>query len=79
MAEPKESPSNNPGLQATPDEATKDYFMQQTVIHFFPFLFTSVWIIISLILLLFGVFSQMLRIKDPKASLDFYSRILGMS
>ncbi|CAO2813009.1 unnamed protein product [Amaranthus hypochondriacus] len=51
MAEPKESPSNNPGLQATPDEATKDYFMQQT----------------------------MLRIKDPKASLDFYSRILGMS
>ncbi|BBH05018.1 lactoylglutathione lyase family protein / glyoxalase I family protein [Prunus dulcis] len=50
-SEPKESPANNPGLHATPDEATKSYFMQQT----------------------------MFRIKDPKASLDFYSRVLGMS
>ncbi|MCL7046398.1 hypothetical protein MKW94_030536 [Papaver nudicaule] len=48
---PKESPSNNPGLNSTPDEATKGYFMQQT----------------------------MFRIKDPKISLDFYSRVLGMS
>ncbi|KAL5565785.1 hypothetical protein UlMin_028949 [Ulmus minor] len=47
----KESPVNNPGLQATPDEATKAYFVQLS----------------------------MFRIKDPKASLDFYSRILGMS
>ncbi|EOY34472.1 Lactoylglutathione lyase family protein / glyoxalase I family protein isoform 2 [Theobroma cacao] len=47
----KESAANNPGLQSTPDEATKGYFMQQT----------------------------MLRIKDPKVSLDFYSRVLGMS
>ena len=30
-SEPKESPANNPGLQATPDEATKGYIMQQTV------------------------------------------------
>ncbi|GAB2275147.1 hypothetical protein Dimus_009908 [Dionaea muscipula] len=31
-SEPKESPSNNPGLlSAAPDEATKGYFMQQTV------------------------------------------------
>ncbi|KAM1227303.1 hypothetical protein ACFX2I_006586 [Malus domestica] len=50
-SEPKESPANNPGLQVTPDEATKGYIMQQT----------------------------MFRIKDPKASLDFYSRVLGMS
>ena len=50
-AEPKESPSNNPGLHTTPDEATKGYIMQQT----------------------------MFRIKDPKVSLDFYSRVLGMS
>ncbi|KAI6685195.1 hypothetical protein NL676_031108 [Syzygium grande] len=50
-SEPKESPSNNAGLQASPDEATKGYIMQQT----------------------------MFRIKDPKASLDFYSRVLGMS
>ncbi|RDX99520.1 Lactoylglutathione lyase, partial [Mucuna pruriens] len=50
-AEPKESPANNPGLHATPDEATKGYFVQQT----------------------------MYRIKDPKVSLDFYSRVLGMS
>ncbi|KAL9296792.1 hypothetical protein ACSQ67_022688 [Phaseolus vulgaris] len=50
-AEPKESPANNPGLHATPDEATKGYIMQQT----------------------------MFRIKDPKVSLDFYSRVLGMS
>ncbi|XP_062082192.1 lactoylglutathione lyase isoform X2 [Humulus lupulus] len=50
-SEPKESPANNPGLQATPDEATKSYIMQQT----------------------------MFRIKDPKVSLDFYSRVLGMS
>ncbi|KAJ4979082.1 hypothetical protein NE237_009862 [Protea cynaroides] len=49
-SEPKESPSNNPGLHATPDEATKGYIMQQT----------------------------MYRIKDPKVSLDFYSRVLGM-
>ncbi|CAH2042857.1 unnamed protein product, partial [Thlaspi arvense] len=47
----KESPSNNPGLHTTLDEATKGYFMQQT----------------------------MFRIKDPKVSLDFYSRVLGMS
>lgn len=50
-SEAKESPANNPGLQANPDEATKSYFMQQT----------------------------MYRIKDPKVSLDFYSRVLGMS
>ncbi|KAL8130613.1 hypothetical protein V2J09_019768 [Rumex salicifolius] len=50
-SECKESPLNNPGLQATPDEATKGYIMQQT----------------------------MFRIKDPKISLDFYSRVLGMS
>ncbi|XP_022752910.1 lactoylglutathione lyase-like [Durio zibethinus] len=47
----KESAANNPGLQTTPDEATKGYIMRQT----------------------------MFRIKDPKVSLDFYSRILGMS
>ncbi|KAL3652992.1 hypothetical protein CASFOL_002673 [Castilleja foliolosa] len=47
----KESADNNPGLQASLDEATKDYFLQQT----------------------------MLRVKDPKVSLDFYSRIMGMS
>lgn len=48
-----ESPANNPGLVTTPtpDEATRGYFMQQT----------------------------MFRIKDPKLSLDFYSRVLGMS
>ncbi|XP_010943402.2 lactoylglutathione lyase [Elaeis guineensis] len=50
-SEPKESPSNNPGLQSEPDEATKGYFLQQT----------------------------MFRVKDPKVSLDFYSRVLGMS
>ena len=33
-SEPKESPANNPGLHATPDEATKGYFMQQTVSRF---------------------------------------------
>lgn len=32
-SEAKESPANNPGLQANPDEATKSYFMQQTVIY----------------------------------------------
>ncbi|XP_031123294.1 lactoylglutathione lyase isoform X1 [Ipomoea triloba] len=47
----KESPSNNPGLHANPDEATKGYFLQQT----------------------------MFRIKDPKVSLQFYSKVLGMS
>lgn len=46
----KESPSNNPGLCSEPDEATKGYFLQQT----------------------------MFRVKDPKVSLDFYSRVLGM-
>lgn len=39
-SEPKESPANNPGLHATPDEATKGYIMQQTVglssIHLYP-------------------------------------------
>ncbi|XP_058107958.1 lactoylglutathione lyase-like isoform X5 [Magnolia sinica] len=49
-SEPKESPSNNPGLSVESDEDTKGYFMQQT----------------------------MFRIKDPKVSLDFYSRVLGM-
>ncbi|VFR03445.1 unnamed protein product [Cuscuta campestris] len=47
----KELPSNNPGLQATPEDATKGYFLQQT----------------------------MFRIKDPKVSLEFYSKVLGMS
>ncbi|KAH0452436.1 hypothetical protein IEQ34_019735 [Dendrobium chrysotoxum] len=50
-AESKESPGNNPGLISVKDEATKEYFLQQT----------------------------MLRVKDPKTSLDFYSRVLGMS
>ncbi|XP_072984047.1 lactoylglutathione lyase [Typha latifolia] len=49
-SESKESPENNPGLQSKQDEATKGYFLQQT----------------------------MFRIKDPKVSLDFYSRVLGM-
>ncbi|MQL79341.1 hypothetical protein Taro_011792 [Colocasia esculenta] len=49
-SETKESPSNNPGLHSEPDEATKTYFLQQT----------------------------MFRVKDPKVSLDFYSRVLGM-
>ncbi|XP_073147771.1 lactoylglutathione lyase-like isoform X2 [Henckelia pumila] len=47
----KESSSNNPGLHTALDDATKGYFLQQT----------------------------MLRVKDPKVSLDFYSRIMGMS
>ncbi|KAL3828489.1 hypothetical protein ACJIZ3_017291 [Penstemon smallii] len=47
----KESAENNPGLQTSLDEATKGYFLQQT----------------------------MLRVKDPKVSLDFYSRVMGMS
>ena len=43
-AEPKESPANNPGLHATIDQATKRYFMQQTVskyhiTHHTPYLF----------------------------------------
>ena len=36
-SEAKESPANNPGLHTTPDEATKSYFMQQTVIISFSF------------------------------------------
>ncbi|XP_062184981.1 lactoylglutathione lyase [Phragmites australis] len=48
---PKETPTNNPGLQTEIDPATKGYFLQQT----------------------------MLRVKDPKVSLDFYSRVMGMS
>ncbi|GER27340.1 lactoylglutathione lyase family protein /glyoxalase I family protein [Striga asiatica] len=47
----KESADNNPGLHTNFDEATKGYFLQQT----------------------------MIRVKDPKVSLDFYSRIMGMS
>ncbi|KAI3461391.1 hypothetical protein Pfo_018054 [Paulownia fortunei] len=47
----KESADNNPGLHTVVDEATRGYFLQQT----------------------------MLRIKDPKVSLDFYSQIMGMS
>ncbi|XP_042395310.1 lactoylglutathione lyase isoform X1 [Zingiber officinale] len=50
-SDPKESPSNNPGLHTELDDATKGYFLQQT----------------------------MFRVKDPKVSLDFYSRVLGMS
>ncbi|XP_065029530.1 lactoylglutathione lyase-like [Musa acuminata AAA Group] len=50
-SEPKEAPSNNPGLHTQLDDATKGYFLQQT----------------------------MFRVKDPKVSLDFYSRVLGMS
>lgn len=34
-----ESPDNNPGLQATPDDATKGYFLQQTVRQFWPISF----------------------------------------
>ncbi|KMZ58017.1 Lactoylglutathione lyase [Zostera marina] len=46
----KELPENNPGLCTQSDDATSNYFLQQT----------------------------MLRVKDPKVSLDFYSRVLGM-
>ena len=33
----KESPPNNPGLHTSPDEATKDYIMQQNVSALFTF------------------------------------------
>lgn len=47
-SEPKESPANNPGLQARPDEATKGYIMQQTVsliitYYYFYFILFSVF------------------------------------
>lgn len=48
-SEPKESPANNPGLHATPDEATKGYFMQQTVRAFI------VMLIIIIIILFQGL------------------------
>ncbi|RRT70934.1 hypothetical protein B296_00008921, partial [Ensete ventricosum] len=35
-SEPKESPSNNPGLQTQLDDATKGYFLQQTLQAYFP-------------------------------------------
>ncbi|KAG0497984.1 hypothetical protein HPP92_002675 [Vanilla planifolia] len=50
-ADVKELAANNPGLSSVKDDATKEYFLQQT----------------------------MLRVKDPSVSLDFYSRVLGMS
>ncbi|BFI24879.1 lactoylglutathione lyase [Marchantia polymorpha subsp. ruderalis] len=50
-SEINESAAKNPGLCESPDEATKGYFIQQT----------------------------MYRIQDPKVSLDFYTRILGMT
>ena len=40
-SEPKESPSNNPGLHSSPDEATKGYFMQQTVPSLSIYIFCS--------------------------------------
>lgn len=49
-AELKESPANNPGLHTTPDEATKGYFMQQTVSELFsPFVFTIPLVIVLVI------------------------------
>ncbi|KAL5999892.1 hypothetical protein ACLOJK_034569 [Asimina triloba] len=38
-SEPKESPSNNPGLAAEADDGTKGYFMQQTAVDFLSIIF----------------------------------------
>lgn len=38
-SEPKESPANNPGLQTDLDDATKGYFLQQTVSFWLSFRF----------------------------------------
>lgn len=84
----KDTPFKNPGLQAIPDEETKGYIMQQTVCNYhLPLHFSnavsvkccsailnSIWQ-----LFLCSFWLQMFRIKDPKVSLDFYSRVLGMS
>ncbi|OEL33685.1 Lactoylglutathione lyase [Dichanthelium oligosanthes] len=90
---PKEAPGNNPGLQTQIDPATKGYFLQQTVSRaLLPVYFTqplvdqlvtmniSVVVLVAVrILKIYAVFLQMLRVKDPKVSLDFYSRVMGMS
>lgn len=51
-AEPKESPANNPGLHTTPDEATKGYFMQQTVSLFFHSYFANPLITVTVCMIL---------------------------
>lgn len=53
-SEPKESPANNPGLHATRDEATKGYFMQQTVSFSF-FFFNSYFVILLVIVISAGI------------------------
>jgi hypothetical protein len=52
--------------------------MQQTVSPFF-FLFLFDLELMGFSNFFFWYFMQMFRIKDPKVSLDFYSRVLGMS
>jgi len=47
--ESKESPANNPGLHATVDEATKGYFMQQTVSLFPIHIYNSTYCMFGLI------------------------------
>ncbi|KAG2305404.1 hypothetical protein Bca52824_034055 [Brassica carinata] len=62
-SEAKESPANNPGLSTVRDEATKGC------------LDTCLVSCLTMLAQLVNMF----RVKDPKASLDFYSRVLGMS
>ncbi|KAA8544126.1 hypothetical protein F0562_022138 [Nyssa sinensis] len=68
-SESKESPSNNPGLVATPDEATEESPSNNPGLDATPDEATKGYLMQQ----------TMFRIKDPKVSLEFYSRILGMS
>lgn len=72
-SESKESPSNNPGLHSSPDEATKGYFMQQTVRNsqksfFLIAVYHEIFLIVLVILLLVNRDIRCLELKTPKSA-----------
>lgn len=69
---------NVPGVASQPEPATKDFVFQQVCI-FTLSLYCAVSInFIEHCLMIMHPVQTMYRIKDPKRSLDFYTRIIGM-
>ena len=69
---------NVPGVASNPEPDTKDFIFQQVCIHTLSLYFAvSINYTVHCLMIMHPV-QTMYRIKDPKRSLDFYTRIIGM-
>ena len=67
-----------PGVASQPEPATKDFIFQQVCISTFSLHWAVSINYFEHCLMIVHPVQTMYRIKDPKRSLDFYTRIIGM-